>query len=388
MVRRPFLGGYPMKFLHTADWHIGRKLNGFSLLEEQRAAFEKVMAIAKEEKVDAIVIAGDLYDRSIPSVEAVALFNEMMLEMNLISKYPVLAISGNHDSATRLDTGSPWLKAQQFHLHTQLEQAFEVVEIDNIQFFLLPYFEPFHARKYFEDESIKDIQSAMTLVVEKMKEQFSKGKQQVLVGHFFAAGSLRSESETPVEVGGLDSVPLDLLEVFDYVALGHLHDKNAIRKNERIQYSGALLKYSLSEEKQEKGVRIVEIGPSEFTNKFIPIEPLRDVKKIEASYQELTSPNFYNQINKEDYLAISLTDKTVIFNALHELRGIYPFIISLERSSSELKQGKIDQKSEKMARMKPETLIANYFEVVIGKELSEKQKEWLDEAIVTNRKEK
>lgn len=143
-----------MKFLHTADWHIGRKLNGFSLLEEQRDMFEKVMAIAKAEKVDAIVVAGDLYDRSVPSIEAVSLFNEMMIEMNIKSEFPVLAISGNHDSATRLDTGRPWLKASEFHLHTQLSQAFEPVVLKDTQFYLLPYFEPFHARQFFEDDSI------------------------------------------------------------------------------------------------------------------------------------------------------------------------------------------------------------------------------------------
>lgn len=377
-----------MKFLHTADWHIGRKLNGFSLLEEQEDAFKQIMKIAKDEEVEAIVIAGDLYDRSVPSVEAVALFNDMMLEMNLVSKFPVLAISGNHDSATRLDTGSPWLKAQQFHLHTQLEQAFEPVEINNTQFFLLPYFEPFHVREYFDDPSIRDIQSGMRLVVEKMKANFDKSKRQVLVSHFFAAGSLRSESETPIEVGGLDSVPIELLEDFNYVALGHLHDKNAIKKVETIQYSGALLKYSLSEEKQEKGVRIIELDKTKFTNHFIPIEPLRDVKKIEASFQELTSPEFYELLNREDYLAISLTDTAIITNALHELRKIYPFIISLERANNELKQLSLDKNSEKIAKLRPETLIADYFKEVTEKELSSQQKEWLDEAIIENSKEK
>ena len=166
-----------MKFLHTADWHIGRKLNGFSLLEEQQDMFEKIMVLAKKEQVDAIVIAGDLYDRSVPSIEAVALFNEMMVEMNIKESFPVLAISGNHDSSTRLETGSPWLKAQNFHLYTQLEQAFSPVEIQDIQFFLLPYFEPFHARKYFQDETIRDIQSSMKLVVEEMKKQFQPNNQ-------------------------------------------------------------------------------------------------------------------------------------------------------------------------------------------------------------------
>lgn len=377
-----------MKFLHTADWHIGRKLNGFSLLEEQRDVFEKVMAIAKKEEVDAIVVAGDLYDRSVPSIEAVALFNEMMIEMNIDSKFPVLAISGNHDSATRLDTGSPWLKASNFHLHTQLAQAFEPVILKDTQFYLLPYFEPFHARQFFGDDSIRDIRRAMELVVEKMQESFDSSKRQVLVSHFFAAGSSRSESETPVEVGGLDSVPLDVMACFDYVALGHLHDKNAIKSNERIQYSGALLKYSLSEEKQEKGIRIITLDEENFENNFIPISPLRDVKQLKASFKELTSPAFYETIQRDHYLALTLTDTAVIFNALNELRQIYPHIISLDRETSDKQQVMTSQKEEALVQLKPEKLLENYFKEVTENELTSRQKEWLEDAIIASREEK
>lgn len=377
-----------MKFLHTADWHIGRKLNGFSLLEEQEAAFSEVMAIAKKEQVDAIVIAGDLYDRSIPSVEAVSLFNKMMVEMNLESGYPVLAISGNHDSATRLETGSLWLKTQNFHLQTQLSQAFEPVEMLDTQFYLLPYFEPFHARQYFQDDSLRDIQGSMKLVIEKMKESFDPKKNQVLVSHFFAAGSTKSESETTLEVGGLDSVPIELLLDFDYVALGHLHYKNAITKTEKAQYSGALLKYSLSEEKQEKGVRIIELSEKKLTNDFMPIQPLRDVKKISGSFKELTEADFYDTINREDYLAISLTDSTVVVNAIHELRQIYPNLISLERAQSEQTRRESTKKETDFVQLKPDILLKTYYKEVTDKELTTRQSEWLEEAIIENRTEK
>ncbi|HCM89472.1 MULTISPECIES: exonuclease SbcCD subunit D [Vagococcus] len=377
-----------MKFLHTADWHIGRKLNGFSLLEEQEAVFLEVMAIAKKEQVDAIVIAGDLYDRSIPSVEAVSLFNTMMVEMNLKSGYPVLAISGNHDSATRLETGSLWLKTQDFYLQTQLSQAFEPIEMLDTQFYLLPYFEPFHGRQYFQDDSLRDIQGSMKLVIEKMKESFNPKKNQVLVSHFFAAGSTKSESETTLEVGGLDSIPIEMLLDFDYVALGHLHYKNAITKNEKVQYSGALLKYSLSEEKQEKGVRIIELSEKKLTNTFIPIKPLRDVKKISGSFKELTEPDFYDSINREDYLAITLTDSAVIINAIHELRQIYPHLISLERVQSEQRRRESTKKETNFIQLKPDILLKTYYKEVTDKELTKRQSEWLEEAIIENRTEK
>ncbi len=376
-----------MKFLHTADWHIGRKLNGFSLLEEQKDMFEKLMEVAKAEDVDAIVIAGDLYDRSVPSVEAVSLFNNMMIEMNLKEDFPVLAISGNHDSATRLDTASPWLKARNFHLHTKLEQAVIPVELNETQFFLLPYFEPFHARQYFKDDSLRDIQSCMSLVIEEMKTRFDSTKKQVLVSHFFAAGSTRSDSETPLEVGGLDSIPIDMLVDFGYVALGHLHYKDAIKQVETIQYSGALLKYSLSEENQAKGVRIVELG-EEVKNTFVPLTPLRDVKQIVGSFKELTSSDFYNTVNREDYMAISLTDTAIIFNALNELRQIYPNLISLERESKEFKAEEIREKEEEMVELKPDILLKKYFEEVSDSKLTKRQEDWLEATIVQTNLEK
>ena len=152
------------------------------------------------------MIAGDLYDRSVPAVEAVEIFNEMMIQMNLKEHFPVLAISGNHDSSTRLETGGPWFNQTQFHLNTRLEQAFQPIEIDNTQFYLLPYFEPIAARLYFEDETIRTIQAAMEKVVAKMQESFLPNKKQVLVSHFFVAGSEKTDSETKLTVGGLDAV--------------------------------------------------------------------------------------------------------------------------------------------------------------------------------------
>ncbi|MGO3732240.1 MAG: exonuclease SbcCD subunit D [Vagococcus sp.] len=378
-----------MKFLHTADWHIGRKLNQFSLLEEQRFAFEKMMAVADREHVEAIVIAGDLYDRSVPSVDAVSLFNEMMVEMNLERHYPVLAISGNHDSATRLETGTPWLKEHGIYLHTSLEQSFEPVELGDTQFFLLPYFEPFHARRVFEDDSIRDIQTAMSCVIDRMTGAFKQDMRHVLVGHFFAAGSTKMESETPLEVGGLDSITTDMLDVFDYVALGHLHYKDAIKQHSTVKYSGSLLKYSVSEANQEKGVRVVEFTQDEVKSDFIPLTPLRDVAQVTASFEELTHPDFYKQMNRENYLAISLTDRTIITNALGQLRQIYPNMISLERANGRESLMDTDEQSEEsMHQLRPEVILANYYKDVSDSELSSKQKNWLEKAIQAYGKEK
>lgn len=387
MVRRPFWRD-TMKFLHTADWHIGRKLNGFSLLEEQKDVFEKMLTIAITQQVDAIVVAGDLYDRSMPSVEAVELLNAMMIEMNLEKKFPILAISGNHDSATRLSTGSPWLEKEQFYLYTQLEQVFSPVVIGDTQFFLLPYIEPVHARLYFNDETLVTIPLTMKKIIEEITPLFLPDKHHVLVSHFFVTGALKGESETPLEVGGLSSVPTDMFEAFDYVALGHLHYKDATGQHEKIKYSGSLLKYSLSERNQEKGVRIVTLDETSVSSEFVPITPLRDVSLLREKFTTLVDYDYYQTINREDYIAIELTDKTSIPNALSELRQIYPRLISLERVGEEKVVSDERYEAIEIKQVSPKELIANYFEDVTEEPLTEQQSRWLEDTMIEVRKEK
>lgn len=369
-----------MKFIHTGDWHIGKKINGYDLLEEQEAAFRQMMMLAEKEKVDAIVIAGDLYDRSVPSTDAVELFNKMLVEMNLEKKFPILAISGNHDSATRLETGSPWFEPLQFHLHTNVAQAFEPAEIKGVQFFLLPYFEPFAARHYFGNEELRTLQECIDAVIKKMHEQFDSEKKQVLVSHFFVAGSQTTDSETKVTVGGLDVVPVDLLKEFDYVALGHLHSYRALN-SEFARYSGSLLKYSLSEVNQEKGVWLVDVTENGVEKFFHPIEPLRDVKIIEESFATLMDPVFYETINREDYIGIRLTDREVIPNVMNQLRSIYPRIIQLERAYGREEQmiKKIEPQDIKASN--PQQLFTNFFEETIGEKMTSQQQKWLEEEL-------
>ncbi|EOH98963.1 exonuclease SbcCD, D subunit [Enterococcus moraviensis ATCC BAA-383] len=367
-----------MRFLHTADWHIGKKLHGYDLLEEQVDAFQQILAIAKNEEVDAIVVAGDLYDRSVPSVEAIEVFNQMIVEMNLQEKFPVLAISGNHDSSTRLETGGPWFVQSDFHLNTRLDQAFQPVEMGNTQFFLLPYFEPISARLFFDNEEIRTIEQAMQEVIKKMKEQFKPDMAHVLVSHFFVAGSEKSDSETKLMVGGLDTVPLSLLESFDYVALGHLHGKNALQA-ENARYSGSPLKFSLSEMNQKKGVWIVDTQPSETTFEFKELTPLRDVKQIEGGFKELTSQTFYDSINRENYLHIQLTDRAVIPNMMNQLRKIYPRVIGVERLFGREERQKQTETKKEVKTLAPVELVDQFFSEVTGESLTQQQQRWIEE---------
>jgi exonuclease SbcD len=192
-----------LKILHTADWHIGKKLAGFDLLEDQQAIFQRLVKGCASEKVDAIIIAGDLYDRALPNEAAVSTVNDMLFELNRQLNYPLVVVSGNHDSAVRLNTGRDWYASTQLYLNTQLDQAFDPITLGDSQFFLLPYFEPVAARLYFNDDSLTNIAKAMVPVVAKMQTLFEPGKRHILVGHFFAAGSEHSDSETRVNVGGL-----------------------------------------------------------------------------------------------------------------------------------------------------------------------------------------
>ena len=366
-----------MKFLHTADWHIGKRLHEYPLVKEQQDALDQIAQIAQKEQVDAVVVAGDLYDRSLPSEEAVTLVNQALKNLNLKADLPLLAISGNHDSAVRLATGQEWFKQTKLYLHTKLAEAFTPIEFADTQFFLLPYFELQEARNYFADESLSDLTSAMKLIVAKLKTKFDPTKKQVLVAHFFAAGSLRSDSETKIEVGGLDSVPLELFSDFDHVALGHLHDKRALDLP-TVKYSGSLLKYSVAEANSQKGVWIVDLEEDVSLN-FRELTPLYDIEEITASFKELLNPDFYQTINRENYLQIYLEDRTIIPNMMNQLRKIYPRILGVERSNGrvELKQGK----QKKMMTKDPHKIAQGFFKEMTKEQLTNKQEIWLKETL-------
>lgn len=367
-----------MKVLHTADWHIGKKLHGYDLLPDQAYILDQILKIAKDEAVDAIVIAGDLYDRSVPSEDSVRLLNQTIAEWNLTHQFPLIAISGNHDSATRLATGAPWFNQAKFHLHTRLQEAFTPVEMENVQFYLLPYFEPVDARIYFEDSDLRTIQQAMPKVIEKMQESFDPAKRHILISHFFVADSSKTDSETKIEVGGLDGINGRLLECFDYVALGHLHGKDAL-KMANARYSGSPLKYSLSEKDQTKGVWIVDTENGEFT--FRPLTPLHEIQEIQASFTELLNPAFYSTIDREAYLSILLEDRAVIPNLMNQLRQVYPRIIQVERANGFETAMTTRLKKENIKEKSPIALTKDFFAEVSQDELTMKQEKWVEEGL-------
>ena len=260
-----------MKFLHTSDWHVGRTLNGWSLLEEQEWAFQQIVDLAISEKVDGVIIAGDLYDRAVPPVDAIKLFNKTLARLVLEEQIPVYAISGNHDGAERLHFGRDFFQPQGLHLSTRLEEAFEPIELEDCQIFLLPFIDPIDARIYYKDNEDKEIQGigdALAYIIKDMEKAFDPEKAHILVTHFAVSKKDDSDgqslrelmlSETSNTVGGLTNVTSDLFKNFDYVALGHIHTRFA-SPTKRVQYSGSPISLNVKEakRKEEKGVYILD----------------------------------------------------------------------------------------------------------------------------------
>jgi len=374
-----------MRFLHTADWHIGKKLHGYELIPEQEDAYQQIKAIAKREKVDAVVIAGDLYDRALPSEPAVTALTNMLVDLNRHEHFPLLAISGNHDSGVRLGYGQEWFASTDFFLRTRLADALTPVTLQDTQFFLLPYFEPVQARQFFNDETIRTVNQAMERLVAAMQEKFDATKKHVLIAHFFAAGSHHSDSETLVQVGGLNAVPVDMLASFDYVALGHLHRKEALQNEPTVKYSGSPLKFSTSEAADTKGVWIVDTAQTPVSVTFEPLKPWHDLVVLEDSFTNLMDRDHPYSVTPEDFVAVNLTDTTPITNVMQRLKTRFPRVIELNRVNQ--LDVTPDELDVKQVQQDPLTLLSDFFEQVTQHPLTEQQQAWARQSLQAAEKE-
>ncbi|MFF2290086.1 exonuclease SbcCD subunit D [Peribacillus butanolivorans] len=320
-----------MKFIHTADWHLGKIVHGVHMTEDQRHALLQFIEIVEVEKPDAVVIAGDLYDRSVPPTEAVELLDEILYTINVKMNTPIVAISGNHDSAERLSFGSSWYRHSQLYIHGKLTKTCEPVRIKGVNFYCVPYAEPGTVRHLFEDESIHSHQEAMKRITGTIAETFNPNEPNVFVGHAFVLGGKTSDSERVLSVGGSGCVSFDLFDAFDYTALGHLHSPDAIR-HPKVYYSGSLLKYSFSEAKQNKSLSIVEMKEDgSFDMRYRSLMPKLDMRELAGTMEELLDPAFYQSQKIDDYLKITLNDEGSLIDPINRLRQVYPNVLHLER---------------------------------------------------------
>ena len=365
-----------VKFLHTADWHIGRKLQGKDLLDDQQYVMNNLISKIDETKPDFLIIAGDLYDRSVPSKEATTLLQELLVKINIECNIPIFAISGNHDSRERLAIGEAWFSKHKFYLHTRLNQAFDKITIEDTDIYLLPYFEPFEAREYFEDSTLTTHNSATKRVIDEIYKNIDMNKTNILVAHTFVSGGLETDSEREISVGTVENVAVEIFEKFDYVALGHLHNPNAI-KEERIKYSGSPMAYSFSEATQIKGMRLVELTKEIYTEEFISLEQKRKLYNISTTYEEVFTKEF--QLNfdcKNDYFSMELSGLEGVTDPLPRIKEYYPntLILKQKRNNNSDIEMKFDRE---MLTKSPLELIEGFYNEQTGSELTVGQKQVL-----------
>lgn len=320
-----------MKFLHLADLHLGKRVNGFSMLEDQAHILRQILAILDDEQPDGVLIAGDVYDKSVPSVEAVGLLDGFLTELRARG-VPVLLISGNHDSPERLAFGGRVMDSCGIHISPVYDGALAPVTLQDafgpVHVWLLPFVKPAHVRRWFPDADIESYTDAMAEAVAHM--DIDTAARNVLVTHQFVTGGARSGSEE-LSVGGTDNVDSGVFAPFDYVALGHLHGAQHIGR-ETIRYAGSPLKYSFSEARQHKSVTVVTLGEKgDVQVRTVALTPLRELREIRGSYDELTARSFYEHTTyRSDYLHLILTDGQDVFDAMSRLRTIYPYLMTLD----------------------------------------------------------
>lgn len=363
-----------MKFMHLSDLHIGKRVNGFSMLEDQNYILKQIIEISRREKPDAVLIAGDVYDKPIPPAEAVQIFDSFLTELAQ-EKQPVFIISGNHDSPERLAFGSELMKQTGVYMASVYDgRVGEVCMEDSyglVHVHMLPFVKPALVRRYVPGSEILSFDEAVRQALRQTVEQMDPSERHVLIAHQFVVGAACCESEE-LSIGGLDQVGADAFDLFDYVALGHIHGPQRIGRD-TLRYCGTPLKYSFSEVNHKKSVTIAHLREKgNVSVTAIPLKPLRELREIRGSYEELTDRNYYQGTLVDDYLHITLTDEEDILDALGKLRSIYPNIMKLDydnrrtREGKEIPAGEGDKKS-------PFDLLAELYELQNNQAMTREQ---------------
>ena len=384
-----------MKIIHTSDLHIGKSVNGFSMIEEQRHVLGQICDVVRQQKPDAVLIAGDVYDKSMPAAEAVQLFDEFLtnLSESATPNAHIFIISGNHDSPERIAFGSQIMGRQNIHLSPVYKGDVKPVIISDkdgpVAFYMLPFIKPVNVRHFFENEEISTYTDAMRSAIAKMN--IAKSMRNVLICHQFVTNAVRSESEETI-VGGLDNVDAQVFADFDYVALGHLHRPQSCERP-TIRYSGSPLKYSFSEVNDKKTITIADMdanGGVEFN--FIPTSPLHDWVDLRGTYNELTALQYYDSKPelRENYVRVTLTDENDIPDAINKLRTIYHNIMEVLYDNKRTRTKSIVVNDIDATRQKtPTELFAEFYEMQNGESsLTAEQQSFINEIMerVQNRK--
>ena len=366
-----------MKLMHLSDLHLGKRVNGFSMIADQRHVLEQILAMAAEEKPDAALLCGDIYDKTVPSAEAVELFDWFLSRLAQCS--PVYLISGNHDSAERLAFGGRLLERAGVYLSPVYDGTVATVqqqdEFGTVCFHLLPFLKPAQVRRFFPEEVVESYTDAARAALSAIDRE--DGNRHVLLAHQFVTGSERCESEE-VSIGGSDNVDAEVFAGFDYVALGHLHGAQRAG-GEHIRYCGTMLKYSFSEANHHKSVTFVQLGEKgSLSITTRELKPLRDLKQIRGTYEELMSRSYYYGTElPESYLHITLTDEEDVPEALGRLRTVYPYIMKLSYDNERTRARQNPLQAEVMPETSPLELFGLLYEKQNNRELGDDQRKYL-----------
>lgn len=368
-----------MKLLHISDLHIGKRVLEYSMLEDQSYILERILDLSQEISPDAMLIAGDIYDKPTPSAEAVTLFDSFLTRASQTVPN-IFIIGGNHDSGERLAFASSLVKSRGVYISSVFTGTLERVrlydEYGAVDIFQIPFIKPPMVRRFFEDEKIESYNDAVRCILE--HTELDHDVRNVAVAHQLIYGAERSDSEESASLGGIEEIDASLFSRFDYTALGHLHRAQSVTKN--VRYSGSPLKYSASEATYAKSVSIIELrekGDVEIYER--ELEPLRDMRVLRGSYDELMSRDAYSKGNTEDYIHITLTDESEIVNALARLRCVYPNIMSLKYDSLRFSEHEENERITPEASNTPSELFAALYKLQNGVEMTEEQKKTVED---------
>ena len=376
-----------MRFIHLSDLHLGKRVNGFSMLEDQKDILDKIMTVIDSSKVQAVVIAGDIYDKSVPPTEAVRLFDGFLSRLAR-RQLKILVISGNHDSAERVAFGAELMKESGAYVSPVYDGTVTCVPLQDVygtvKFHLLPFVKPAVVRGIFEDEEIGDYTDAVRAALSRC--DLDETKRNVLVAHQFVTGAFRSESEE-ISVGGLDNVDASVFDAFDYVALGHIHGPQSIGRK-TVRYCGTPLKYSFSEKDHLKSVTIVEMREKgDVSVETVPLIPLHDMRQIRGTYDELMMRSAYEDTDTEDYLHVVLTDEEDVPDAVAKMRMIYPNIMKLEYDNARTRNTQSVEDLDLSKQMTEEELFAAFYTLQNDRDMTQEQVQYTEDLFERLREE-
>ena len=366
-----------MKFIHISDLHLGKRIHEFSMHEEQKEILKQILNVIDAERPDGVLIAGDIYDKSVPPADAVTLFDDFLVSLSKRA-LQVFIISGNHDSPERIAFGARIMNDSGIHLspvYDGLIQPFTMSdEYGNINIYMLPFIKPAHVRRFFEDEEIVTYTDAVRVAIEHMNVNTSE--RNILVTHQFVTGATRSESEE-ISVGGSDNVDAGVFKDFDYVALGHIHSPQTCGAK-HIRYCGTPLKYSFSEMNDFKSLTVAELGGGEPSIREIPLTPIHDMSEIRGKFDVITNPDYYTQNSKKDhYLRIVLTDENDIPDAIGRLRLIYKNLMKLEYDNTRTRKNILVSGATQTENKTVFELFSEFYELRNNAPMSEEQIDYM-----------